>query len=97
MKRVGMAVLLPFLLSAATITAQPAVGSITGTVTSSNGGGLTGVMIVARGRAGQPRETVTRDDGSFEIGNLPVDGPYTVQAQIPGFTPVSREDVVLVA
>ena len=51
MKRLGLAVLVPFwLLAAAPVTAQPAVGSITGTVTSSNGGALTGVTIVARGR-----------------------------------------------
>lgn len=98
MKRVGVAVLLSVrLLAAATATAQPAVGSITGTVTSNNGVGLTGVTVVARSRVGPSRDTVTREDGSYEISNLPVDGPYTVQAQVAGLTPVARENVTLVA
>jgi hypothetical protein len=71
-------------------------GRISGSVTAANGGGLAGVVVSARSRAtGIARDAVTTADGAYTIADLPASGSYDVEAQLPGFAPVYRENITL--
>ncbi|MCM2316454.1 MAG: TonB-dependent receptor [Thermoanaerobaculia bacterium] len=69
-------------------------GSITGTVTAAaDGQPLPGVAITVRSPALQGfRQTSSAGNGEFLLPGLPP-GEYTVELQLEGFQPVTREDI----
>jgi hypothetical protein len=88
-RHVRVAVLFSLVLSAAPLMAQQ-TGSISGTVTASDGSVLPGVTIEARSEVlPQPRVTVTGGNGEFRLPALPP-GSYTVVFTLPGMQSVTR-------
>ena len=71
-------------------------GSITGTVTSTEGAPLAGANVVAVHVPSGTRFTgATRADGRFQIPGMRVGGPYTVTVTRVGHAAQSRENVVV--
>ena len=97
MKRVALALsLLAWLPASLFAAAQPAIGSVTGTVVTPNGDGLAGVTITARSRAtGLEQAITTNADGEYVISNLPSDSAYDIEAGLAGFAPLVRQNVSL--
>jgi len=76
--------------------AQPPTGSVTGTVTTINGGGLAGVTVTARNRStGLEQTTTTNADGEYLISKLPWGSQYDIEARFKGFGPLVRQNVSL--
>jgi len=76
------------------VEAQAPLGAIEGTVTTPNGGGLSGVVVTARNRTtGIERATTTNVDGEYVLSALPANGAYDVTAELAGFAPLVRRDV----
>jgi hypothetical protein len=89
--------LLVLLAVASRAAAQPATGTISGTVTGDQGTRLAGVTLTIQSHATGVRYTVTTDQqGRYELANLPADGEYLVAVALPGFTSPSSENVTLV-
>ena len=76
--------------------AQPATGSVAGSVSASTGIGLPGatVTIVSEDPPVE-RSTVTGDDGEYLIEGLPPGATYELRAELDGFAPVSRTNVTI--
>ncbi len=76
--------------------AQPATGSVSGSVSASTGVGLSGatVTIVSDGAAIE-RTTVTGADGEYQLDGLPLGTTYELRAELDGFAAVSRTGVTL--
>jgi hypothetical protein len=92
--RAALCLLLSGWAFTAAVLAQPAAGSIEGTVTTANGGGLAGVVVTAKNRlTGIERATTTNADGEYVLSALPTAGSYDVTAELAGFTPLVRRDV----
>jgi hypothetical protein len=87
----GLALLL--LLPVAALAQE---GQIAGLVRDSSGGVLPGVTVTVTSPAliEGTRSTVTDDVGQYRITNLAV-GTYSVTFELPGFTKVQRDNVVL--
>lgn len=66
-------------------------GAITGTVVDTQGNALRGA-VVGTTVNGIPQVQVSDYYGDFRFLSLPV-GTYTVEAQLPGFTPVTDPGV----
>jgi hypothetical protein len=79
--------------TSATVNAQLASGTITGTVTDQQGGVLPGVTVTLRGGDATPM-FVTEADGKYRFLNL-APGIYTVTAALQGFTTLVRDNVTL--
>ncbi|MGQ0735150.1 MAG: carboxypeptidase-like regulatory domain-containing protein [Acidobacteriota bacterium] len=72
-------------------TAQPARGTITGTVSDQRGTRLARVTVVIRSReTGAERPAVTGPDGTFSVGGL-APGIYDITVTDPGFVAFRRE------
>jgi hypothetical protein len=75
--------------------AQSTYSAVLGTVFDGQGGVLPGVTVTITNVAtGLSRTAVTNERGSFRVPNLPP-GPYTVSAELTGFTTQERRDVEL--
>src|SRR5215468_4624317 len=73
--------------------AQGNSGSILGDVTDASGARLPGVSVRLLNQAsGATREAVTTDVGSYRFDGLPP-VEYTVTAELPGFTTVTRQNI----
>ena len=88
------------LFAGVTLLSVPAAAqqgaTVVGVATDDTGGVLPGVTVSATNQAtALSRTTETGGDGMFAIGNLPVDGEYTIQAERRGFITAVREHVVL--
>ncbi|MEO6445034.1 MAG: TonB-dependent receptor [Gemmatimonadaceae bacterium] len=71
-------------------------GSMTGTVTASNGISVPGATVNAlHVPSGSEYQAIVRGDGRFTIPGMRVGGPYTVTARALGFQPKVRENVSL--
>ena len=82
---VCLAMLVAGLLMSAGVSAQTFRGTILGTVGDPTGGVISGVSISAKNTAtGLTRTTLTSDDGSYSIPELPI-GTYDVTASKTGF------------
>ena len=69
---------------------------IVGTIKDSTGGVIPGATVTARNvDNGFTRSTVTEAAGDYRLQALPP-GPYTVSAELSGFTAETRPDIVLV-
>src|SRR5215470_15332310 len=80
--RIGIALLLSFLLGASRAAAQSDKGAIAGKVADSSGGVLQGAEISIEPAGAH---TVSDAQGQFFVNNLPV-GHYTVTVTYVGFT-----------
>ena len=80
------------LLTTTTLFAQTG-GSISGTITDSNGGGLPGVAVEAKSSAVQGiRTAMSNETGVYHLPALPP-GTYTLSISLSGFGKVSRPNV----
>jgi hypothetical protein len=69
--------------------------TLAGTIRDASGGALPGVQLTARHSAiGLTRTTTSAADGRYVFVGLPV-GDYTVSAELSGFRPLLRENVLL--
>ncbi len=79
------------------VQAQTVAGQISGRVSDSSGGVLPGVTVtVTNVNTGLVVERITDSNGQFVATNLPV-GPYSVEANLPGFRKVQRTGFQLTA
>ena len=84
--------LVPALASAQGVT----TASITGVVKDASGGVIPGVTITAVHQpSGTSYEAVTQADGRFTIPGMRVGGPYTITAQLSGFTTEQQNNITL--
>jgi hypothetical protein len=82
---------LSLLLLAAPMALAQQTGSVSGTVTSTDGASLPGVTVEARSNVlPQPRVTVTSENGEYRFPSL-VPGTYTVTYTLAGLNTVTRQ------
>jgi outer membrane receptor protein involved in Fe transport len=87
--------LLLVLACAPPLFAQSATGALQGTVVDQQGAVLPGVTVTATNAdTGVARAMITDASGAFRAELLPV-GRYNVNAELPGFAPVSQSNVAL--
>jgi hypothetical protein len=79
--------------------AQLAAGSVEGTARDAvHDVLLPDVTIVVQNEGtGLRRSTTTGPNGRYQIGGLPTEGTYTIQATLEGFTPVLRQKLTLIS
>jgi hypothetical protein len=83
-----------FLLSSVAV-AQNVVSKIVGTVTSSDGGPLPGVTVIATGsRMVGQASTVTDENGKYRLLGL-TPGTYTITFELEGFNKVIKKNIVV--
>jgi len=83
------------LLFAANAAAQSGNGSLRGTIVDEQGAAMPGVTITATSPAAlKPGLDVTDGEGAYRIINLPP-GTYTLTAELPGFSVLRREGILL--
>jgi hypothetical protein len=88
-----LAVVVSFAMLTTPAFAQSDRGTITGTVTDSDGGVIPGVAVVAENPAtGSRYETVTTATGNYTLSQLPV-GTYNVNIALQGFGTFHREGI----
>lgn len=86
------------LMSAATLAfGQGATNSaMRGTVSDQSGEALPGAVVTATHEpTGTRYETVTRENGNFQIFNMRTGGPYTVTVSMTGFRAQTKSDIFL--
>ena len=88
-------VILCSVLVAGVAAAQQGSSAIRGRVLDQADAVLPGVAItVTHAESGTVRETVSGPDGTYLVPGL-IPGPYKVTAQLPGFSRLTREDLVV--
>src|SRR3954468_1435686 len=97
MKHFTTAVLFLLLtLQYAMVTAQVTTATLSGVVKDNTQKPLPSANVqVTYAEAGINKQIITKADGSFEIPNLRVGGPYTVTVTFTGFTPKTISDIIL--
>ena len=76
-------------------TAQVQTGDISGRVADNTGAVLPGVTVTATSPALiTPLTAVTSSTGTYQFPRVPI-GPYTVRFELPGFSTLVRENVVV--
>src|SRR5262249_46911646 len=97
MKHVVVLVLCTTLAASATAFAQGVTtASITGLVKDDSGGVIPGASVTAVHQpSGTSYEAITQADGRFTIPGMRVGGPYTVTAQLSGFTTEVKNNLTL--
>jgi outer membrane receptor protein involved in Fe transport len=91
---IGLAVVC--LWAALTQPAYAQNAQVTGSVKDASGAVIPGVMVTARNaETGLMRVSVTDEQGSYRLPSLPP-GPYSVSAELPGFSTETRPDIVLI-
>lgn len=70
--------------------------AVQGTVTQESGAGVEGALVILTNRAtGARMQATTQGNGRFFLENVPVGGPYTIEARAIGFEAAKRENVML--
>src|SRR5262245_17346859 len=93
MRRYLFAAAMLVLLGCTSAFAQQTTGSITGRVVDQQGAAIPGVTITAKmATTGYTRTEVSDAEGLYRINALPV-GIYEVNAELSGFSTVSKKDV----
>jgi carboxypeptidase family protein len=83
------------LASAGAVSAQSTHGSIVGTITDETGASVPGAAVTVTNTGTNIARTVVTDrSGYYEVLAL-VPGTYRVQAELAGFTPVTREGLIV--
>src|SRR3954470_14529108 len=96
MKHVVGLLVCAVLAVAAPSSAQVTTASMTGIVKDASGGVIPGATITAVHQpSGTSYEGVTQGDGRFTIPGMRVGGPYTVTAQLTGFTTEVQNNITL--
>jgi len=96
MKHVVGLLVCAVLAVAAPSYAQVTTASMTGVVKDASGGVIPGATITAVHQpSGTSYEGVTQGDGRFTIPGMRVGGPYTVTAQLTGFTTEVQNNITL--
>ena len=80
------------LFSPVILSAQPATGQLSGTVTDQQRGALPGAVVVVRLVSESVAETTTGGDGRFTLSVRP-GGPYVLTVQMSGFRIGEKRDV----
>ncbi len=95
MKKLFPLVILACLILAGSGLAQSVTtASFSGTVVDTDGKALPGASVKAvHVPTGTVYAAVTRPDGGFDILFAKVGGPYTITAELPGFTPQTLSDI----
>jgi hypothetical protein len=87
--------LLLVLFLSSLVFAQTPTGQISGDVVDESGAALPGVTVTAQGTAtGLSRNSVTNSDGHYVLPLLP-SGTYDLTAELSGFQPFRRQNVVI--
>lgn len=88
--------ILIFLSGWGSIYAQVTTGALTGTVLDENGDILSGASLVATHEpSGTRYGVISRSDGRFNLPNLRIGGPYTIEASFLGYKKQSYEGVFI--
>lgn len=83
------------LLFVPTLQAQQTLGSINGTVVDSTGAAIPAASVtVVNNATSQTRKTMTRNDGTFQVLNLPI-GSYKVTVDHSGFQSASYPHITV--
>lgn len=91
LKRAAAFLLVVLALPGVSAAAQPATGSVGGSVSAITGLGLPGATVtVTNAAAGLERTTTAGADGEYLFEALPATGTWDVRAELDGFAPVSR-------
>ena len=83
-----------FVISAASIQAQTAAGSLHGEVTDPSGAAIPGASVVVTPAIGSPIVVQSNGQGGYDFKNLPA-GKYTLTVAAQGFTLYENENVVV--
>src|SRR5262245_39256669 len=82
-------------LSVARLAAAQTSATLSGSIVDSSGALLPGVQITVRQLStGFTRSTTTGGDGRFVVAGISA-GPYELRAELSGFRPASRADIVV--
>jgi outer membrane receptor protein involved in Fe transport len=77
-------------------SAQPATGSVGGSISASTGAGLAGATItIVSADAGIERSVTSGGEGEYLIEGLPASGSYELRVTLEGFAPASRTRLTL--
>src|SRR3954467_2998034 len=91
--------ILPFLLFInffTQLSAQVTTSGISGTVRDNNGQGLSGASVSAFNiPSGVNYATITAKEGTFNLPNLPVGGPYRITITYVGLQTFTTDSVIL--
>lgn len=94
LKRILLLACIVFVTQA--IYAQVTTSSITGFVKGDNGAPLDGATVTAVHQpSGTKYATLSKKDGSFNLPNTRVGGPYTITIEYVGYSPFKLENVTL--
>ena len=84
------------LLTSVFTHAQVTTATLSGTIQSKEGKPLAGSTVKIEFReAGISKTIITQNDGSFQVPNLRVGGPYKVTASFVGYVEKSEENIIL--
>jgi hypothetical protein len=86
-----------FALGAGTLSAQGVTtAAVTGTVAQESGAVVEGAIVTVTNRStGAKIQATSQSNGRFFIENVPVGGPYTIEARAIGFESTRRDNVML--
>ena len=88
-------ILATVLVGLARIADAQNTATLSGSIVDASGALLPGVQITVRQRTtGFTRSTITAADGRFVVAGISA-GPYEVRAELSGFRPASRADIVV--
>ncbi|HSQ79067.1 MAG TPA: carboxypeptidase-like regulatory domain-containing protein, partial [Candidatus Bathyarchaeia archaeon] len=95
LRSIGLALVAVLLLAGVLSAQAPTAGRIIGTISDDQGAPLPGVSVVAKSpRLVGAATTVSDTNGTYRLMALPP-GTYVVEFTLSGFSPISRNDVVL--
>jgi hypothetical protein len=89
-------IILCCLITSVFTNAQVTTATLSGTIQSKDGKPLAGATVKIEYReAGITKTIITQNDGSFQVPNLRVGGPYQVTASFVGYSEKSEENIIL--
>lgn len=89
----GISICVSLLGTAHNFQAQGELGTISGTVKSPTGEGISGAKVTIGGDAKASQSTITAQDGTYSFSSIEA-GTYTLTAESPGLGPGVRQIVV---
>ena len=95
LKRISLCLAVALLATTLPAAAQSLTGTIAGAIVDEQGGALPGVVVTVTGKAGS-RTGTTGPDGTYRFLGLDP-GPYSIQAELTGFTTKRQENSALLS